>query len=246
MKHILLILFICSTSYMAMAQAPPCNMTLIGTNTTVVSSTMLMDSAASTSAHQNILICGGNTLTYNWVLGKDFFVQNGATLILKSAQIARISLETGATLVFDTVGQVFPGGTIISGITYDSMNVTFVDTNQIYTDTASVYWNNCAGNTFNYTVFSPPMPCTPLAIDNSLKAALNVNFSNPVQHQIVFNSLVLEQASSIKILDMTGKVVRSIVEIERSVDVSFLPQGIYLLQVGAKDGNSVVKKFLKN
>jgi hypothetical protein len=245
-KRILLILIFIATTQFLFAQAGPCNETLNGMTTIVISSSQLMDNAGAQASPGNVLVCGGSTLTYNAMIQKDFYIQNGATLILKSAQIARIFLESGATLQFDTAGAVF-NSTIINGITYDSTNVTFIDTNQINIPSGAVYWNHCFGNTFNYTVFTPAAPCAPLSlVDNTPTTVLKLSFQNPVQDAIRLNEVLINQTAMIQLLDLSGRVISRAKDVTRQLDVSNLQTGIYFIQLQLNSGEILSRKFYKD
>ncbi len=244
MQKLLLLatLFFTVTSINAQTQ---CNPTLAAASTTIISSTMLMDTTSSVAAQGQVLICGGNTLTYNSYLGKDFYIRTGATLILKAAQIVKIYMEPGATLVIDTNGAVF-SNIIFNGIAYDSTNATFVDTNQAYIPSGPPYWNHCLGNTFNYTGFAPIQPCTPLSVADNDLSVFNLEFENPVRDNIILNGLMLEKTKAVLIIDIAGKVIKNITQFNQPIDVSYLPQGIYFLELKSKNGSSAVSKFLKD
>ncbi len=69
-------------------------------------------------------------------------------------------------------------------------------------------------------------------------------YPNPVQDQLFFE-LENEEITAITIIDFSGKVVRSIANTTiQSINVSNLPQGIYLLNISTKNGVST-NRFIK-
>ena len=241
MKKLLLLITVLFSGMTAFAQ---CGTNLVYTSTTVFSSNDTINTmTASNSAMQDIVVCAGNTLTYNYSPNyKSFYVEGGATLVLNEIQVCNVHLASGATLVIDTL----PGNQQLVGIQqifFDSSNVTVIDTNQIM---GGLGWQPCTGAIFNYVGFPSP-PCTPLAVvDNSVETLLNLNFENPVRDQITLNALLVQKLSRIQIVDVSGKTINSIHNLLQPIDVSYLPQGIYFLQMKSKEGNTVAKKFFKN
>ena len=57
---------------------------------------------------------------------------------------------------------------------------------------------------------------------------------------------VFEKIASFAFIDISGKTLHSANNISQEINVTYLPRGIYFLQVRGKDGSTVVKKFLKN
>jgi hypothetical protein len=235
MKKLILLIFLTSIFQTSQAQ---CNATLVGTNTSVISANTTINSAGSWK--DSILICSGATLTYDYMFEyRQFYVRSGATLVLNKIQICEVYLEQGATLQIDTIGTLAP---MVSNIYFDSSNVTLIDTNQLQ---SGINWNHCAGNTFNYSVFTPAQPCTPLSVNNNLSSVLDVTFTNPVYDNMHFHSLVSSQIAGIKIMDLSGKVVQKIGSPARNLDVSSLPNGMYFIQFIDKEGRALTKKMVK-
>jgi hypothetical protein len=74
-------------------------------------------------------------------------------------------------------------------------------------------------------------------------------YPNPVLNEFhIMNSDGGQPFSQFTIVDATGKIVKSIdpsTEMEQTIDVSALNQGVYLINVAFTDGSSIQKKFVK-
>lgn len=220
-----------------------CNATIAPTSFTAISTTTTMDSAGAHSSGNNLLICAGATLYYDYIYQyKTFYVSNGATLVIKKIQQCDVYLESGATLQIDTVGSGFVAP-IISNIHFDSTNVTLIDTNQFIG--ASSNWVHCIGNAFDFSLFSTA-PCTPLSVIDSRLRTTEFNFENPVRDYINLQPDVIDEIATIKLIGISGKTIKSITSVNGPIDVTFLPQGIYFLQLQNREGATVLKKFYKN
>lgn len=66
-------------------------------------------------------------------------------------------------------------------------------------------------------------------------------YPNPVKDILHFS----ENVSVVKITDLSGKDVRQFNLSGKSIDVSKLPKGIYLISISTKDGKLVRKKLMK-
>ncbi|MNK64892.1 Beta-agarase D precursor [compost metagenome] len=66
-------------------------------------------------------------------------------------------------------------------------------------------------------------------------------FPNPVKDILYFS----EEVSNIRIVDISGKLVRQFSILEKSINISKLVKGTYILSVTAKTGERINKKFIK-
>lgn len=117
-------------------------------------------------------------------------------------------------------------------------------TNQIASQPSN--WMHCPGNSFMYSGFSPFQPCVPLSLDDNKFQSLILSFENPVRNKIRLTDIVVGQLHSAKIIDISGKIIREYLLDLSTIDASFLPKGLYLLQLTNFDGELVVKKFAKD
>jgi hypothetical protein len=93
---------------------------------------------------------------------------------------------------------------------------------------------------------------TVLALYNELNPTLGINenptpnqitlYPNPSSSQLNINSS--EAVEQIRIIDLTGKTISTIVKPNNSIDVSLLSKGVYLLQIQTKKGISN-NRFIK-
>lgn len=89
----------------------------------------------------------------------------------------------------------------------------------------------------------------PIVISNTVGIKVNIIadkftiYPNPANDQLMINSENLK-INSIKIIDVTGKIIKVITQNTTSIIVSDLPKGLYLLQVHTENGNGV-KRFIK-
>ena len=79
-----------------------------------------------------------------------------------------------------------------------------------------------------------------LGVADVAKKSLSV-YPNPAKDIINFS----EEVSNIKIADFSGKIVKNIATEERTIDVSDLPKGIYVVTAITKDGKSINHKVIK-
>lgn len=86
--------------------------------------------------------------------------------------------------------------------------------------------------------------CTTGGVGISESTGFNLNlYPNPVQDEL-FIDLEIQQITTINIVDLSGKPVKSIVRNVRNIDVSDLSQGVYILKVTTENG-TVNKQFIK-
>ncbi|WP_333851487.1 T9SS type A sorting domain-containing protein [Epilithonimonas sp.] len=66
-------------------------------------------------------------------------------------------------------------------------------------------------------------------------------FPNPTKETLNFS----EELSSIKITDLSGKIIKQISNSEKSVNVLKLAKGTYIINATTKTGETITKKFIK-
>lgn len=81
--------------------------------------------------------------------------------------------------------------------------------------------------------------CT-LAINETSKKEISL-FPNPAKENITFS----EEISNIKITDLSGKIIKQISNSEKSINVSKLVKGTYIITATSKSGELINKKFIK-
>lgn len=67
-------------------------------------------------------------------------------------------------------------------------------------------------------------------------------YPNPVKDLLHFS----EEVSNVKITDLSGKMVKQITATAKSVDVSKLSKGNYIITIVTKKGQTVTRKFIKD
>ena len=112
---------------------------------------------------------------------------------------------------------------------------------------------NSNGPAFGLYVASPAggallaLPSVPLSV-NEFDSTQFAIFPNPATERININAAGIDLSQySVTITDMLGRVVSSgAINIDNTIDVNYLSEGVYNLTI--LDGNSVVvsKKFVKN
>ena len=83
---------------------------------------------------------------------------------------------------------------------------------------------------------------TVLSIENQLDSKLSI-YPNPVKDNLKVLNAAQNKIESIKIFDVSGKVV-CVAQDNDVIDVSSLSSGVYYIQVSSSEG-SVTKKFIK-
>jgi len=83
------------------------------------------------------------------------------------------------------------------------------------------------------------LACT-LAVNESSKKGI-LMFPNPAKDILNFS----EEISNIKITDFSGKIVKQISTSEKSVNLSKLAKGTYIITATTKTGETINKKFIK-
>ena len=81
-----------------------------------------------------------------------------------------------------------------------------------------------------------------VGIDAATANAINI-YPNPVQNEL-FIEMAEGQITEINILDLSGKIVRSIIDNTKTIDVSDLTQGIYFLKIRTENDASATQ-FIK-
>lgn len=81
-----------------------------------------------------------------------------------------------------------------------------------------------------------------LSTDNPHSTNKNVNlYPNPVKDILYFS----EEVFNVKITDLSGRTVKQISASGKSIDVSTLAKGIYMITATAKSGETIKKKFIR-
>jgi len=97
-------------------------------------------------------------------------------------------------------------------------------------DSASLNFTNPFSGTISLSTSDP---------DNTNK---NVNvYPNPVKEILHFS----EEVSNVKITDLSGRTVKQISASGKSVNVSTLAKGVYIITATAKSGKTIIKKIIK-
>ncbi|MDP9957317.1 hypothetical protein J2X97_002986 [Epilithonimonas hungarica] len=81
--------------------------------------------------------------------------------------------------------------------------------------------------------------CT-LAVNETSKKEI-ILFPNPARDNLTFS----EEASNIKITDLSGKIVKQISNSEKTINISKLEKGTYIITITSKSGDLINKKFIK-
>ncbi|UOE41400.1 T9SS type A sorting domain-containing protein [Chryseobacterium suipulveris] len=105
---------------------------------------------------------------------------------------------------------------------------SFID-NGFLEDTAALDFTN----PFNGTISLGTM-------DVNGKNSINF-YPNPVKDTLIFS----EQVSNINITDLSGKLIKQISRKEKSINVSTLAKGIYIITAITKSGKKISKKIIK-
>ena len=79
-----------------------------------------------------------------------------------------------------------------------------------------------------------------LSVNNTEKSSVNL-YPNPVKDILHFS----EEVSNVKITDLSGKTVKQISASGKSVNVSTLAKGVYIITATAKSGKTIIKKIIK-
>jgi hypothetical protein len=102
------------------------------------------------------------------------------------------------------------------------------------------------GNEINMGALLPEQP--PVLVRNTFTInQINV-YPNPTcDYIIISESAISKKANSILLYDINGKVIliREIIRVGNSINVSSLPEGIYFVKVIYNDNSSAVAKFVK-
>lgn len=99
----------------------------------------------------------------------------------------------------------------------------------------AVYAGNIESEAVSYTVNGPALD----AKDISLKPFTIA--PNPIKDNINFS----EEVSNIRITDLSGKIIKQISTSEKSINVSKLAKGTYIISATTKSGETINKKFIK-
>lgn len=99
----------------------------------------------------------------------------------------------------------------------------------------AVYEGNIESEAVSYTINGP-------ALDTKDISSKTITIApNPAKDILSFS----EEVSSIRILDIAGKIVKQISTSEISVNLSKLAKGTYIITATTKTGETVNKKFIK-
>lgn len=95
------------------------------------------------------------------------------------------------------------------------------------------YWQKDATASYNTN-------CGYLSVNGIEKIQVKI-FPNPVKDTLSFS----EEVSDIKILDLSGKVVKQVSNLGKSINVSKLAKGTYIITATTKTGETINNKFIK-
>ena len=103
---------------------------------------------------------------------------------------------------------------------------------------------------YNLATSSFPSDHMPLMIEFNLTttsisestAFFNQIYPNPTSSQLIIKSDF--DIKNISISDLTGKMLKLITPISETIDVSYLPSGIYFIKLSGEQ-NTIIKKFIK-
>ena len=99
----------------------------------------------------------------------------------------------------------------------------------------AVYEGNIESEAVSYTINGP-------ALDTKDISSKTITIApNPAKDIINFS----EEVSNIRISDISGKIIKQFSNSEKSVNLSKLAKGTYILSVTAKTGETIDKKFIK-
>lgn len=80
-----------------------------------------------------------------------------------------------------------------------------------------------------------------LGVNDVTKKSLSV-YPNPVKDILHFS----EEVSNIRIVDISGRVVKQISGLEKTLDVSKLAKGVYIITATTKAGKTITNKIIKD
>jgi hypothetical protein len=99
-----------------------------------------------------------------------------------------------------------------------------------------------------YYLYTTYFTCSPLYTESQLKNELAVTvFPNPVSQMLQLKWSGAEQQKSVAcyIVDCLGKIILEKNNADNLIDISFLSNGMYLIVLKDKEGNSYQRKFIK-
>lgn len=102
-------------------------------------------------------------------------------------------------------------------------NVAYANQSNWYKDSTASYKTNCV-----------------LSMNETEKKQTKI-YPNPAKDNLNFS----EEVSNIKITDLSGKVITQISNSEKSLNVSKLSKGTYIITATTKTGETITKKFIK-
>jgi hypothetical protein len=143
---------------------------------------------------------------------------------------------------------------IINFNTFPAFNSTLYEIDMVHRQIGApirTYPHAVFGAATNYSLTSTNSTCspTPLAVKESNASSTYFNVINPVKSSIICQTNIeSRQIISIRLFDSSGKLIKDFSNqntIER-LDVSGIPNGIYLLTVSTKKGETYTKKIIIN
>ncbi len=165
------------------------------------------------------------------------------------------TLETFEVIYHESGPQFMLGESV--GLT---LGYCFTDACQDYFAIYSPFYFTSGGNWFTYEVIDNPDTTKTLIVTNvdgdqaiyntdpllgltTFELANITVFPNPVSETLLI-SAENTQIETFSVFTITGQKILEQQNIDNTIDVSVLPQGIYFLQVFATEGNAI-KKFIK-
>lgn len=138
-----------------------------------------------------------------------------------------LNIYDGPGIAFPLIGKY--SGTSLQGQTISSTGTSItleLKSDDIVTGTGFKAWVSCVmGN-------------------EEVKGNNVVLYPNPASASMNITGIETEKIKSISILDLQGRIIKQQL-ISSSIDVSFLPAGLYGLLLQFKDGINIYKKFIK-
>lgn len=153
---------------------------------------------------------------------ENFDVSNNSNLtdfLINDNQLINLNVRNGNNTILQNPN--FKNNPNLNCIQVD--NVSYSSINWPIKDATANYSTNCL-----------------LSVNDINKKEIAI-FPNPAKENINFS----EELSNIKISDLSGKVVKQISSSEKSIDVSKLAKGTYIITATSKSGELINRKFIK-
>lgn len=163
--------------------------------------------------------CGGNL-----IVDLDISKNNNFTWLYcdRNPLLTNLNLKNGNNTKLNSIYIV--GNPNLTCVQVDDVNYANSQPSYLWTkDEIASYNTNCL-----------------LSVSDINKKKITI-FPNPVKDILNFS----EEVSNIKITDLSGKIVKQIPNSEKSINISKLKKGTYIITVTSKSGDLINKKFIK-